>query len=89
MLSGQGGAPTKFKSKRCHVSNEFDDAFEDVQKNPGRRAVGVDAADGFAAVKFEHGPGFLLVNVQPVADDLEVRIVQPVFLDGAASPTVT
>ena len=36
------------------------------------------------AVKFQHRLGFLLVGFQALADDVEVRVVEPVFLEGAA-----
>src|ERR1035437_9910836 len=41
-----------------------------------------------AAIKLQHGLGFLLVGLETFADDAEVRVVEAVFLEGAALDAV-
>ncbi len=55
---------------------DFYDVAEDVGERLDRHAVGVDAMDEVLAVKFEDRLGFLFVDDEALADDVEVRVVE-------------
>ncbi len=70
--------------RRIVNSGEFDDVFENVEKRLHRRLVGVDAMDQFPSVVIDDWLGFLLVDFQALPNDIEVGIIKPGFLNGAA-----
>src|SRR5665213_177194 len=78
--SSNGGQIVNRKSN----SAELDDVPENFGEGLRRRPVGVDAVDDFLAVKIQHRLGFVLVSLEPRADDLDVRVVQAVVLERAA-----
>src|ERR1035437_5200806 len=61
---------------------------QDVGEHLGGRQVGVDLMHEPAAIKLQHGLGFLLVGLETFADDAEVRVVEAVFLERAALDAV-
>lgn len=60
------------------------DAREDVAQDFGGRLRGINAMHIFRPVKTQHRLGFLFVNFEAVPDDVEIGVVQPVFLQRPA-----
>lgn len=58
--------------------------LQDIEQNFCGRLVGVDSVDEMFSVKFQHGLGFLLVGLEPVANDFQAGVIKSVFLEGAA-----
>src|ERR1035437_5048413 len=60
---------------------------QNVGQHLDGRLVGIDAMDEVPTVKFQDRLGLVFIDMQPVADHAEVRIVKPAVLDRAALDT--
>jgi hypothetical protein len=57
--------------------------LEDVAEDTNGRLGGVDGMDDGLGIELEDVAGFAFVGLEPALDDLDVGVVEPVFLEGA------
>ena len=62
--------------------NHFLDPAQDVEQHLGLRLVGVDSMNQFPPIKAKHRLGFLLIDLEPLPNDIEICVIQSIFFQG-------
>ena len=67
-----------------HHNTKLGDNIENVPQNIQWRLAGIDRVDDLRPVEIEHRLGLLIVRLQPLANDVQIRVVEPVLAQCAA-----